>query len=127
MPRPKIFLSSGPDPASSRQTAVQSVLPRHRGDRGQATPLVIGVIAIAAASLIPIARLGRHASDAARARAAADAAALAGVVDGPRGAQRGAAANDATLVSFVRIGSDVVVTVSVGETTAKARATLNGG
>ncbi len=122
MPRPKFLPTTGPCPA-----AVEPTVPRRRNDRGQATPLVIGVVAIAAASLIPIARLGRSASDAARARAAADAAALAGVVDGPTGARRGAAANDGTLVSFVRIGTDVVVTVSVGVATAKARATLNGG
>jgi hypothetical protein len=111
----------------SAQPTVEQISPQRRGDRGQATPLVIGVIAIAAASLIPIARLARAATDAAQARSAADAAALAGVVDGPAGARRGAAANDGTLVSFVRIGSDVVVTVSVGAATAKARATLNGG
>lgn len=95
-------------------------------DRGQATPLLIGVVAIAAVSLIPIARLGRAASDAARARAAADAAALAGVVDGPAAARHRAADNGGTLITFVHLGSDIVVTVRVGDATAKARATLNG-
>lgn len=123
MPCHKIFASPGP----RRSVATVAASRRGRGSRGQATPLLIGVVAIAAASLIPIARLGRAASDAARARAAADAAALAGVVDGPSGARQGAAANDGILMSFVRIGDDVVVTVSVGEATAKARATLNGG
>ena len=123
MPRHKIFLRSSAD----QFVASPGASGRCRDCRGQATPLVIGVVAIAAASLIPIARLGRVASDAARARAAADAAALAAVIDGPAGARRGAAANDAILVSFVRIGSDVMVTVSVGEATARARATLNGG
>ncbi len=99
---------------------------RRRGDHGQATPLVIGVIAIAAASLVPIARLGRAASDAARARAAADAAALSGVIDGTAAARRIAGDNGAVLVSFTRVGADVIVTVRVGEAVARARATPNG-
>jgi hypothetical protein len=87
---------------------------------------MLGVIAVAAVCLMALAYVGRTAADAARARAAADAAALVGTVDGPAGARREAANNGATLVSFARIGSDVVVAVSVGEAIARARATSNG-
>ncbi|MFP5488900.1 MAG: hypothetical protein ACLGHQ_11415 [Acidimicrobiia bacterium] len=58
-----------------------------------------------------------------RARAAADAAALAGVVDGRPAAAALASANGAVLVEWSEIGDEVVVTVEVDGQRASARAT----
>jgi hypothetical protein len=92
-------------------------------DRGQAVPAVIGVVAVLAAVAVGVARFGTGVSDAARARTAADAAALAGVDGGAANAAELAAANGGTLVSFRQEGDDVVVSVVVGHTHAEARAT----
>lgn len=59
----------------------------------------------------------------ARARNAADAAALAGVTGGQGASSAIAAANDATLIAWTRDGYEVTVTVRVGEQQASARAT----
>lgn len=58
-----------------------------------------------------------------RARSAADAAALAGVIEGRAAAAELAAANGAKLVAFDADGDVVEVTVRVGDRTATARAT----
>ena len=58
-----------------------------------------------------------------RARTAADAAALAGVTGGRGAAATMAAANGGVLVSWARDGSEVTVTVRVGDHRALARAT----
>lgn len=94
-------------------------------ERGQAVPLLVALLALAGLTLVGLAGLGRAAVTAARARSAADAAALAGVTDGVAGARRLAAANGAELVSFTRTGGagDVVVVVRVGDARATARAT----
>ncbi len=94
-------------------------------ERGQAVPLLAATVAITGLALVGLATLGRGAVTAARARTAADAAALGGVADGEAGARRLAAANGATLVSFARSGRDggVVVVVRVGRAVATARAT----
>jgi hypothetical protein len=94
-------------------------------ERGQALPLVIGVVAVMAALLLGVAWFSTGLIDAAAARTAADAAALAGAVDGKPAATRLAGENRAELVSFRQIGDDVVVTVRVGRATASARATAN--
>lgn len=60
--------------------------------------------------------------DVARARTAADAAALAGVGGGRAAADRLAAVNDAVVVSWDDAGHHVTVTVRVGGATARARA-----
>lgn len=98
---------------------------RRDGQRGQAVPLLVATIALSGLLLVALAGLGRAAGTAARARSAADAAALAGVTDGEAGARRLAAANGATLESFIRSGDggDVVVVVRVGRARATARAT----
>lgn len=95
--------------------------------RGQATPLIVGVIAVLAVFVLGLAQLGRTATDAARARTAADAAALAGTTGGRSGAANAAASNGGVLVDFQRLGDDVLVTVRVGNATARARAARNGG
>lgn len=58
-----------------------------------------------------------------RARAAADAAALAGVIDGRDGAVALAAANGALLVAWSESGHEVTVVVEVAGQRATARAT----
>jgi outer membrane lipoprotein SlyB len=75
--------------------------------------------------LIGVAWLSTSVIDAASARTAADAAALAGAVDGRSAASRLATENGAELVAFQHIGDDVVVTVRVGRATVSARATAN--
>jgi Flp pilus assembly protein TadG len=99
---------------------------RWRDDRGQAVPLVAVVIVLALVVTLAIGDLGRSAGDAGRARAAADAAALAGVTGGRNAAAELAAANGATLVSWAATGGTghvtVTVTVRVGRATATAAA-----
>jgi hypothetical protein len=75
-------------------------------------------------AVVAVGGLARGAVDAARARTAADAAALAGVTDGPAGAADAARSNGGSLVWFRRAGADVVVRVEVGTAAAEARATL---
>ena len=97
----------------------------HRTDRGQALPLVIGVAAIIATLIVGVGWYAGTVIDAARARTAADAAALAGVVDHDRAAAASAArSNGGELVSFDEIGPDVIVSVRVGRAVARARATI---
>lgn len=97
-----------------------------RSERGQAVPLAIGACAVLAVLLVGVAWFAGSLHDAARARTAADAAALAGVVAGRSEAARLAAANGAALVSFTRVGDDVIVVVRLGRATATARATAAG-
>jgi hypothetical protein len=93
-------------------------------DRGQALPVVVGVLAVAAVLVAALGVVAGHSIDAARARTAADAAALAGVESGRTRAEALAQANGAVLVEFRTAGADVVVRVRVGSATASARATL---
>lgn len=101
--------------------------PRHRArDGGQALPLVVVAVAVSAAVVLALVRQGSSALDAARARTAADAAALAGAAEGPAAARRLAAANGATIAAISSEGGDVVVTVRVGRSSATARARWEG-
>jgi hypothetical protein len=90
--------------------------------RGQATPLVLMIVAFVALSLGGVARLGVAASQRAGAQAAADAAALAGAAHDEAAASEVAAANDATLEQFVVEGETVVVGIRRGGVLAHARA-----
>jgi hypothetical protein len=94
-----------------------------RSERGQAVPLAAALVAIAAMLVVGIGVMARDVGDAGRARSAADAAALAGVVGDRPAAAAIAVANGATLVAWARDGPDVVVTVRVGSVTATARGT----
>lgn len=97
---------------------------RRRGiDRGSISIVALGVVAVLAGLLLVTARLGRDAFDAARARTAADAAALAGALGGRSSASEFARANGGELVRFTAIGDDVIVDVTVGNATESARAT----
>lgn len=98
--------------------------PRSRGDTGSALVLVVLVtVAIALAVITALPPVLGDLDDRQRARSAADAAALAGVVGGPTGAAAYALANDATLMSFSVDGREVTVSVRVGDQVASARAT----
>jgi hypothetical protein len=97
---------------------------RGQGDRGQAVPLVIAVVALAALAVVTLGRFAVGTVDAARARTAADAAALAGAADGRAAAASVARDNGGTLVSFTPAGDDVIVRVRVGQAVAEARASL---
>ena len=97
---------------------------RGRGERGQAVPLLLGVLVVGLVLLIGVSRVGVAAVSAAKARTAADAAALAGAQWGREAAAEVAADNGGRLVAFAQEGVDVVVEVTVGDAIATARATL---
>jgi hypothetical protein len=93
-------------------------------DRGSAVVFVVLVaVAFTTAAGAGLAALSRDLIDVARARSAADAAALASVEGGPSAAEQLASANGATLVTWAQVGTDVVVEVRVGDAVASARAT----
>jgi hypothetical protein len=96
-------------------------------ERGQVVPLLALVVVVAAGAAILLARVGGEVVDRARARNAADAAALAGVTGGRPAAAHVAAANGAVLDRFAGVGDQVEVTVHVGASRATARAAPGGG
>jgi Flp pilus assembly protein TadG len=95
-------------------------------DRGSAAVLSIGVVVVLAVLLLAVAQFGRRVDDAARARTAADAAALAGVRGGRELASELARENGGRLTAFATEKTDVVVTVVVGSASASARANDDG-
>jgi len=95
---------------------------RARGAHGQVLPLFVVVVLAAAGAIIIVARLGEAATARARARTAADAAALAGAADGRDAAETLAEANGARLLSFEADGDEVEVAVELAGTRATARA-----
>src|SRR4051812_14714106 len=97
---------------------------RCRGDDGQAVPLIVAVVAVAFVAVLALGRFAVGTVDAARARTAADAAALAGAAHGRADADRAASANGGQVESFAQVGDDVVVVVRVGSARATARATI---
>ena len=92
------------------------------GERGQAAPLVLAVVALAVVVVLALVPLARGADERARARTAADAAALAGAAEGAVAAREVAEANGAELVEWHAAGTDVWVTVTLGEARAVAKA-----
>jgi hypothetical protein len=93
-------------------------------DDGQALPLIVVAVLVAAVAALALGRLGTRAIGSARAQTAADAAALAGVRGGYPAAAQLAAANGARLVSFTLNGRDVRVRVEADDTVAEAHAVL---
>ena len=73
---------------------------RCHDERGQAIPLVVGVVAIAALLLLALVPLAHAAVDRAEARTAADLAALAGAAEGEGAARELAEANGGALVEY---------------------------
>ena len=94
----------------------------HRSDRGQATPLWAVVLVLAGLLLVPTGLLVRATVERAEARSAADAAALAGALQGEGAARSVAAANGAELIAYEESGALVEVSVVVGDRRATARA-----
>ena len=95
-----------------------------RSDAGQAAPLLLAVMALAAVLILALGNLGQRAIATARARTAADAAALAGAAAGRAAAAAMAAENGGTLVSYSDAAGDVHVTVRVDGASASARAAM---
>ena len=103
-------------------------------DQGQTTVLVALVLGLAVLLVVGVAQLGAAAVDRAQARTAADAAALAGVVEegegapgteaGRRSATEVAARNGAELTGYRVDGMEVEVRVRVDDAHATARAEL---
>lgn len=102
-----------------------------RNERGQVAPLLALFALGIGLACLALGRLGADAVDQARARTAADAAALAAAgaagIDAPEpAARRLATANGATVASFEAAGGDVRVLVRTGNATASARARALG-
>ena len=95
---------------------------RGRGERGQAVPLVLGLVAVAVVVLLALVPLARAAQQRAAARDAADAAALAGAAEGEAAARDVAAENGAELIGWRAEGLDVWVVVTLGDARAEAKA-----
>jgi secretion/DNA translocation related TadE-like protein len=91
-------------------------------DRGQASVLLVGIVAIAIVLLLALVPVARAVSQKAQARAAADAAALAGAAEGEDAAREVAEDNGADLVSWRSEGDAVWVEVRVGGARAVAKA-----
>ena len=87
--------------------------------------MVAVTAAVATAIMVGLADMGRTTADRARARSAADAAALASLSEGRAAAVELATRHGAVLTSWRRGPGphDVEVTVRVGDVTASARAT----
>jgi len=99
---------------------------RRPGEQGQATVLVAVGLALAAAVLLAVVSAGSVVVDGARARTAADAAALAGAAEGREAAAVLAGANGGRVVTYRAEGTGVTVTVVVGRARATARAQRDG-
>jgi uncharacterized membrane protein YdfJ with MMPL/SSD domain len=85
-------------------------------------PLVVGLVAIAVLLALALAPLAELATDRARARTAADAAALAGAAEGEDAAREVAKANGARMVLWHAEGDEVWVGVELGRAKAAAKA-----
>ena len=91
-------------------------------ERGQALPALLVVMGVVAVAIVVLIQLAATTHEAARARTAADAAALAGAAAGRPSAGQVAEANGGELLEYRAIGSVVEVGVRVGDATARARA-----
>lgn len=91
-------------------------------ERGQASVLIVGVVAVAVVLLLALVPVARAVADKTRARSAADAAALAGAAEGEAVAREVADDNGARLLRWWAEGEDVWVEVQVGAARAVARA-----
>lgn len=91
-------------------------------ERGASLPLLALVFAVLLMTTSVVIGLSIRVLDRAQAQSAADAAALAGVVEGRDGAQRFAAANGGELVAFEESDNAVLVVVVVDGWKAEARA-----
>ena len=97
----------------------------HGRDRGQALPWMMLVVAAAMTLVVVAVRLAVVVDDVARARTAADAAALAGAAAGELAARDLAERNGAELLSFERTWRGVRVEVRVGDVQDQAEASAS--
>lgn len=97
---------------------------RCRREQGQVAPVLAIIVVVVVLGLLVMSRVGRVTIDRARARTAADAAALIGVREGRAAAEAMAERNGARLTEFVDGGREVEVTVVLGSAEASARARL---
>ena len=95
---------------------------REQSERGASLPLLALVLAVLLFITSVLIGLSVRVVDRAQAQSAADAAALAGVMDGQTGASRLAEANGGELVTFEAGDNEVRVVVEVGGWRAEARA-----
>lgn len=95
---------------------------RVRGEQGQAVAAVVLVLLAVVVAAVVVAGAGGRLVDHARARTAADGAALAGRAAGRASAEAVAAANGGVVVRWREVGAEVEVTVRVGRATSTARA-----
>lgn len=114
---------------AGQRRAQQSHLQRRSGEAcsseaGQALPIIAVVVLLVLLIGIGLMHLADGLTDRARARTAADAAALAGARDGEDMAGRVAEENHARLEQYVARNREVEVTVRVGDERATARAQL---
>lgn len=114
---------------AGQRRAQQSHLQRRSGgasssEAGQALPIIAVVVLLVLLIGIGLMHLAAGLADRARARTAADAAALAGARDGEDMAGRVAEENHARLEQYVARNREVEVTVRVGDERATARAQL---
>lgn len=96
-------------------------------EAGQILPLVALLLVVAGGGALALGRLGGAAVSRARAQTAADAAALAGVLDGRDAAAALARDNGGRLVRFEARGGQAFVRVVVGPAVATAQASRDGG
>ncbi len=97
---------------------------RAQAEAGSVLPLVGLALAFLLVAAVVLAGLGDRVVSRARAQSAADAAALAGVVEGRAGAEELARANQARLETFEQSGSIVRVVVEHDGMRAEATANL---
>lgn len=95
---------------------------RARVERGSVVPLVAGVVGVGLIVCVGVGHVAQAMIERARAQAAADAAALAGVVEGEVGAADLARRNGAELHQFRGDGGVVTVVVERGGARATAAA-----
>ncbi|MGF1598761.1 MAG: pilus assembly protein TadG-related protein [Acidimicrobiales bacterium] len=95
-------------------------------ERGSIVPLVAAVVGVAMLAVIGVVELSGWIVDRARAQVAADAAALAGVVEGRPGAGDLAELNGGSLLSYRDDDGRVDVVVRVGSASALASADWDG-
>ncbi len=95
-----------------------------RRDTGQVVPLVAALMALTLGTVVIVGTVGQVLDERARARTAADAAALAGAAGGRTAAEEVAIENGAVLEEYEAFGVDVLVRVRTGRATAEARASV---
>lgn len=94
---------------------------------GSVVPLLVLVVVLASGVSFALGTMAQGAVNRAEAQSAADASALAGVVEGRSGAIDLARRNQAELVGFSAVGSGIQVTVERNGVRAEAAAVVDAG